>query len=1043
MIMRNSAHWAFLTPSLLLWLAQHSSASLPYNAAYIFPSSEGSDTVYLIQPSDPDTHHYELTLIELNSKSISKSPSRTVLSSPLPFIEENQPVAFTPIVDDVGNLYIYAGNCSSSSASSQIWKFSSENESPASERQWRQQIFDHDEGRNNGNTTGANFLAAGIYYTSVVSENASSSSLYIFGGMCPDTEEDGDSWTSGNYSNVMLRFDTAASQDKTTNFDLDLISAEGPPVAEAGFSITPLQATYTNVTDGIQNKQQDYLLIGGQTESAFINMSQVALFSLPQESWTFLPILQPNEVENGLREKEAAAENQIEIEPRSGHSAVLSSDGRRIFIYGGWVGDVETPAQPQLAMLEVGSGYGGDKDWAWRIPQTTGSGLEDTIGIYGHGATVLPDDMLMIAGGYIIQPKGPNQKRENLLLNEKLLFFNMSSYTWEENYSSPITTDRSEANANGPLSTAPQKIGLSAGLTIAAVILGIILFFLWRRRKYKKSISIREKNIRQLSLETSGSSPTSGEMRSWFSKITSELRNIIHRDHSSLPTDETSLRSSDIFSTNSQNFMHTNQFHYNFEPPEPLVEVPSPTRFMRKPVPSRFHGTSTNPFYEKRPRSNAGYIHPIDEEEEDEEEEEEGFPIRKSEEYLDFAVHSGAKKIVTITTPKLHSILDPISYQDRSAVARRASIRNHPSLVKRYDGEGQALNASHASSSDAELISNGRGSPDKSERTISSLSEQSHRSNWSTNSSMREIGGATLRLLTRSVSGGSSALQSNSTDPFITPRSSPIEKKASGVNSNFRDRFALGYSSTPSSVIQSNVPHGEAAFATGSGFSRLQAEGEALLGGASRLDEMLDDFERINERVADDNGLQLPDTPRKNKTGWIGSVRRALARTTSGASTSRVAAFLAGNNNQGSNRQLIGDDTFDVPYTDRAVASIPRRAVSDGGFWRGRRGALDWANDSDVGDLLGRRSGDDWGGPEDLRKRRNSLMPITVSTTDRPDGSAVEGEDWDVEAAVERRVVQVSFTVPKTRLRVVNVDADKGSLISVDDRKASESLRQS
>ena len=1044
MIMKSSTHWALLTPSLLLGLVRHSSASSPYNAAHLFPSREGSDSIYLIQPSAPDTHQYELSLIELNSESASNTLSRKIVSSPLPFAKENQLTAFTPIVDDEGNIYVYAGDCFSGSGGSQIWKLSKENDKPASERQWRQQIFDHNEERENGNGTGANFLAAGIHYNpSVVDKNASSSSLYIFGGMCPDTKEDGKTWTSGNYSNVMLHFDTAATQDETTKFDLDLISAKEPPVAEAGFSITPLQATYTNVTESIQSKQQDYLLIGGQTESAFINMSQVALFSLPQESWTFLPVLQPNVARDDLREKDAATESQIEIEPRSGHSAALSSDGRRVFVYGGWVGDVETPAQPQLALLEVGNGYGGDEDWTWTIPQTAGSVLENTVGIYGHGATVLPGDILMIAGGYIIKPKSQRQKREHLHLNEELLFLNMSSNTWIENYNFPVSTIHSDTKADGHLSTASQKIGLGAGLIIAFIFLGLILFFLWRRRTYKKSISLREKNIRQLSLETSGSSPGNGEMRNRFSNITSKLCNIIRRNDSSLPTDETSLRSSDIYSTNSQNFMYTNQFQYNFEQPEPLIEVPSPTRLMRKPVPSRFHGTSTNPFYEKRPRSNAGYIHPIDEEVEEEEEEEESFPIRKSEEYLDFAVHSGAKKTVTITTPKLHSMLDPNSHQDRSAVARRASIRNHPSNFKRYNGEGQAPNASHSSSSDVERLSNGRGSPDKSERTISSLSEQSQRSNWSTNSSMREIGGATLRLLTRSVSGGSSALQSSSTDPFMTPRSSPTEKKPSGVNPNFKERFAGIYSSAPSPIIQNNVPHREEAFATGSGFSRLQAEGEALLGGACRLDEMLDDFERINERVAKDNELQLPDTPRKNKIGWIGSVRRALARTTSGASTSRVAAFLAGNNNPVSNRQLLGDDTVDVPYTDKAVASVPRRAVSDGGFWRGRRGARDWADDSDIGDLLGRRSGDDWGGPEDLRKRRNSLVPVPVSTTDQPDDNTIGCEDWDVEAAVERRVVQVSFTVPKTRLRVVNVDADKGSLISIDERKASEGRRQS
>jgi len=38
-------------------------------------------------------------------------------------------------------------------------------------------------------------------------------------------------------------------------------------------------------------------------------------------------------------------------------------------------------------------------------------------------------------------------------------------------------------------------------------------------------------------------------------------------------------------------------------------------------------------------------------------------------------------------------------------------------------------------------------------------------------------------------------------------------------------------------------------------------------------------------------------------------------------------------------------------------------------------------------------------------------------------------EDWDVEAAVEERVVQVMFTVPRARLRVVNADVERESLV--------------
>jgi hypothetical protein len=80
-----------------------------------------------------------------------------------------------------------------------------------------------------------------------------------------------------------------------------------------------------------------------------------------------------------------------------------------------------------------------------------------------------------------------------------------------------------------------------------------------------------------------------------------------------------------------------------------------------------------------------------------------------------------------------------------------------------------------------------------------------------------------------------------------------------------------------------------------------------------------------------------------------------------------------------------------------------------------------------------RNEGDDWGAPEDRidrdrdSERGKRLSGMTGATSDDED------EDWDVEAAVERRVVQVMFTVPRARLRVVNaeVERDDSSVFSV------------
>jgi hypothetical protein len=131
---------------------------------------------------------------------------------------------------------------------------------------------------------------------------------------------------------------------------------------------------------------------------------------------------------------------------------------------------------------------------------------------------------------------------------------------------------------------------------------------------------------------------------------------------------------------------------------------------------------------------------------------------------------------------------------------------------------------------------------------------------------------------------------------------------------------------------------------------------------------------------------------------------------------------------------------------------------------RSKRGKQDWLDDeldtNDRKSIWRRTSGDNWGAPEDLvlaekerqkrewRERRSTLIdlagddellptprtPIHPHHLGDPNHEvtlAAEDEDWDVEAAVERRVVQVMFTVPKTKLRVVNADVDQSSILSM------------
>lgn len=102
--------------------------------------------------------------------------------------------------------------------------------------------------------------------------------------------------------------------------------------------------------------------MGGHTQTAFINMSQVAIWSLPEESWSFVTVDSPGTA-NGNTEL-AVKSTVTQVDSRSGHTAVLTEDGASIVVLGGWVGDVSQKADPQLAVLHLGQGFGGKGDWS-------------------------------------------------------------------------------------------------------------------------------------------------------------------------------------------------------------------------------------------------------------------------------------------------------------------------------------------------------------------------------------------------------------------------------------------------------------------------------------------------------------------------------------------------------------------------------------------------------------------------------------------------------------------------------------------------------
>jgi len=152
--------------------------------------------------------------------------------------------------------------------------------------------------------------------------------------------------------------------------------------------------------------------------------------------------------------------------------------------------------------------------------------------------------------------------------------------------------------------------------------------------------------------------------------------------------------------------------------------------------------------------------------------------------------------------------------------------------------------------------------------------------------------------------------------------------------------------------------------------------------------------------------------------GVLGQGAKRILTGTSSVSVQNKVESIEDKDRDGSPTKLSAG-----PATDMTEVS-PRRVSSSGAaFWRHQQGAKDWA------DTSGDRSG---------TVRRRSGRPAQIdgqegeASTSRDD----HDEDWDPEIAVQQRVVQVMFTVPKEKLRVVN--ADNLSMISRTDTTASK-----
>lgn len=1018
--------------------------------------------VYIFQPSSSSASQFELGTIDISSRIESSDPSITTLYTTLPFLDSDKQRPFNPVLDDGGNITVYTGDCTSGARGGEIWTFVPEVSEQGGNGSWRQEDITFAQDGKHVSDIGPNYLSAGMSFSAIVEADASSTQAYFFGGMCPSQGGNNPNWqANANYSNSMVTLEPSKITAKSLEYQLDASTSRGPPIAEAGFTLTGLSPSYSNRSDGTQTQQQNFVLVGGHTSAAFINTSQVALFSLPQQGWTFVPVNQPDTAQTDI----AIRPEVSAVESRSGHSAVLSDDGQRLVVFGGWIGNTNTPANPQLAVLNVGDGYGGKGDWEWTVPLTTGSGFPTSAGIYGHGAAMLPGGVMMIMGGHSISDSSSRRRRASTSAGQRPMFLNISSYTWTTDYSPPPRIRTEQSAKSGPLATTGQKAGLGVGLGIGmAAVLSLMAFYIFYTRKLRRQREFRESQLHELAMSahryTLSPDPQSADDSHFYPSAASQGASAWGRTKAH-DAERTGL----------------------------LVEIPSPTRGLRRGLSGKTNHCGAR--YDDRRVRGSGHIHPIDEEEEQEHDAaNDKTPLTSQLEMRERATDRG------------HSIfdnapsLDPFMQQHRQHGDDSAfhSVPVSPVRDERDDHHDdhhswQTVAGAHPPGRSSPT-NQGRVSPSKSsERTGSNLSERSTYSNLSSHSHGGSSG--------RSASVRSAAILNHAANanPFKTPDASPTLERGTNIWPTSADPRTRSFTSIRSNARSTTAREDADSFATArSSFMVLQAEGEALLGGNPERTRP-DTSSTSNGPNSQSNHTESSMTrggtvtvatsategfARRRRKSWLGSVRRALARSTS--TTDRTRSMTAAT----MHFELYTDNPSPEPVEpcptvanrkSMPASTLPRRAASDASFWRSKRGRQDWLEEEIAQDpndpraKWKRHPGDDWGTPEDValaereqlrrewRERGNLLINLTdddrLPTPTTPIGPGQLGvsldrerprtpadeDEWDVEAAVERRVVQVMFTVPKSKLRVVNADiAETSSLLSLPRENSKESV---
>ena len=182
-------------------------------------------------------------------------------------------------------------------------------------------------------------------------------------------------------------------------------------------------------------------------------------------------------------------------------SAVATSDGRGIVVFGGCTGDREKKAVPELPVLEMDG-----ERWRWTVPEVRGEGK----GLWGHAAGML-GDMMVVTGGFT--------GRETP--NKKAYLFSTATDTWTTAYNlgadagdleSPSDPSPPAQPSSPPPESQPNITAIATG-TVLAILLILLTAgaccLTYHRRHRRRRHSLPALRLSESDLENSSSSASS------------------------------------------------------------------------------------------------------------------------------------------------------------------------------------------------------------------------------------------------------------------------------------------------------------------------------------------------------------------------------------------------------------------------------------------------------------------------------------------------------------------------------------------------------